>query len=157
VSAQEPDADEPMPPQPNIAAPQQPYVAPQQNPPRLLTVNPEAERLERSGRTMKAGGAFMLALGIAMELSGDAMTLYSQFADAPSQCASYHGSGTCPDDHRKDLLIGGVVSGLVGGGLSYGGLAVMAAGRGRIYRARALRFQPVLGARDVGARLSLTF
>jgi hypothetical protein len=116
----------------------------------------EIAHLESSGRAMKAGGAVMVALGAALELSSLALTLYSQIAPAPVCTVSLTNGTVCPDDPRIPYLIAGTVGELAGGGLIGGGLAVLSAGNGRIRRARLLKLHMSFGT-QVSAQVGMTF
>jgi hypothetical protein len=155
-----PQEQQPPPPPPAPVPP--PQMQPLPPPPPMLTPQSpqqyaaeraaEADKLLRSGRAMKAGGAFMLAMGIALELTGLGMTFYSQLADPP---ICYVGK-PC-DDPRTKFLISGSVLDLAGGGLIGGGLPVMFAGVNRINRARRLKLHLSFGAQEVRAQAAFTF
>ena len=153
----------PLPPQPPPLPIQQPVLPPL--PPlepfeRMKPPPPpdpaEIARLEHSGHAMKAGGAVMLALGAIMEISGEVLLLHSQLTTT-SKCPA--NGGSCTTDYHLDELIPGVIGGLAGGGLIYGGLSVLSAGSARIRRAQTLklRIHPQFGVQQVSAQLSLIF
>jgi hypothetical protein len=72
------------------------------------------------------------------------MSAYSQFGSFDPVCAK------C-DDPRTPFLITGLVSSLAAGGMIYGGLAVLSAGKGRIRRAKLIRMNMSFGAQQVNA------
>jgi len=123
-----------------------------------LPTTPEIDKLESSGRAMKAGGGVMIALGAAMEISGQVLVIVSQL-NATSTCTVIGGSSHCSTDYHLPELGTGIAFGLAAGGLIYGGLAVLSAGSGRVRRAQSmrLRLHPVLGANLVGAQAALSF
>jgi hypothetical protein len=148
-----------QPPPPVYQAPQPVYPPPQPMP-QPIVQQPSSEEiahLESSGKSMKAGGAVMIALGAALEITSLAMTLYSQFAAAPVCTVSLSNGTVCPDDPRIPFLIAGTVGELVGGGLIGGGLAVLSAGNGRIRRARLLKLHMGFGPQQVSAQVGMTF
>lgn len=91
---------------------------------------------------MVGGGAFLLAVGAALELTGIVMSAYSQFGSFDPVCAK------C-DDPRTPFLITGLVSSLAAGGMIYGGLAVLSAGKGRIRRAKLMKLHMSFGTQQV--------
>jgi hypothetical protein len=107
---------------------------------------------------MKAGGGVMVALGAAMEISGQVLVIVSQLS-ATSTCTVVGGNSHCTTDYHVPELATGVAFGLAAGGLIYGGLAVLSAGSGRVRKAQTmrLRLHPVLGANVIGAQAALSF
>ena len=159
-----PPLSETPPPPPDQAPP--PDLAPRQNaaplrgpflPPPLPTT-PEIDRLEKSGRSLKAGGGVMIALGAALEISGQVMVLHSQFATT-QKCTVKANVESCSTDYNLTELVTGVVAGLAAGGLLYGGLAVLSAGGGRVRRAQSmrLRLRTTLGQNSIAAQAALSF
>jgi hypothetical protein len=142
---QQPPPAPPPPPLPPMLTPQSPqqYAAERAA---------EADKLERKGKAMKGGGAFMLAMGIALELTGLSMTFYSQLADPPTCYINQ----PC-DDPRTKFLVSGTVLELAGGGLIGGGLPVMFAGINRLNRARRLRLHLSFTHEEVRAQAAFTF
>jgi hypothetical protein len=148
VPQQAPSQDEPMPQAPPQATPAQP--PPQAPVQAIVPPSEEANRLERSGKAMVGGGAFLIAVGAAAELTGLVMSIYSQFGSFDPVCAK------C-DDPRTPFLITGLVTSLAAGGLIYGGTAVLSAGKGRIRRAKLIRLNMSFGSQQVSAQAALNF
>lgn len=139
--------------QPNYVAPQQDYVAPQQNyvapqnnyyvaPAQPYVPSPdmiaEAERLDRTGRGMRAGGAVMIAVGAAVAVAGIVCGVLGV------------GFGGGYDS------IASISLDLVGAGLIGGGVPLLVAGNARIRRAHVLRYGQ-LGISFAPTALRITF
>jgi len=124
-------------------------------PPELLA---QISDLERSGKRMRAGGAVMLALGIALEITGQVLVLHSQLSTTQT-CATKAGVTSCSTDYNVAELGTGIGLGVAGAALLYTGPTVMSAGSGRIRRARFLKatLRPEVSARQLGLRMTLTF
>jgi hypothetical protein len=149
-----------LPPPPAPPPPLPPMLAPQSPQQYAAERSTEAEKLERSGKAMKAGGAFMIALGAALELTGLSMSLYSQFGPGPTCYILVQGGKNqevCGDDPRTPYLIAGTVSEIVGGALIGGGMPVMFAGISRIRRAKVMKLHMSFGPQEVRAQAAFTF
>jgi hypothetical protein len=146
----------PPPPPPEMRQNAAPLRGPFLPPP--LPTTPEIDKLEHSGRAMRAGGGVMVALGAAMEISGQVLVIVSQL-NATSTCTVTGGNTHCTTDYHLPELGTGIAFGLAAGGLIYGGLAVLSAGSGRVRKAQLMRFRlhPVVGTNTVGAQAALSF
>jgi hypothetical protein len=136
-----------VPPPPVYATPPMPTLEPA-----------EIQQLESSGRSMRAGGAVMLAVGAAMDLAGLILVTHAQISTT-STCTTRANVTSCSSDLNIPELATGIAIGLAGPGLIYGGIAVLSAGKARIRRAHAMRMQiaPSLSATTLGARVAVEF
>jgi hypothetical protein len=156
----QPQPDEPMPGQPQQILPPLPPPPPPL-PPQVRAAldqkaRDEATHLESSGKGMRAGGAVMVALGAALEISGQVMVLHSQF-NTTQTCTTKGGMTSCSTDYNTGELVAGIVSGLAAGGLLYGGMALLSAGGARLRRAKVLKLRFSPGPQQVSAQFSVTF